>query len=47
MLIETANSFFAGEEAQIRYCPITEKEIVSYYKEDATIWRLYAGISKI
>jgi hypothetical protein len=47
MLIETANSFFAGEEAQSGIAPVTEKEIVSYYKEDATIWRLYLAFRKI
>ena len=47
MLIETANSFFAGEQAQFGITPITEKEIVSYYKEDATIWRVYLAFRKI
>ena len=26
---------------------ITEKEIVSYYREDATIWRVYLAFRKI
>lgn len=47
MLIKTANGFFAGEEAQSGIAPITEKEIVSYYKEDATIWRVYLAFRKI
>ena len=47
MLIETANSFFAREEAQSGIAPLTEKEIVSYYKEDATIWRVYLAFRKI
>ncbi|PKN71269.1 MAG: hypothetical protein CVU54_02270 [Deltaproteobacteria bacterium HGW-Deltaproteobacteria-12] len=47
MLIETANGFFAGEEAQSGIAPITEKEIVSYYREDATIWRVYLAFRKI
>jgi len=47
MLIETANSFFASEEAQSGIAPLTEKEIVSYYKEDATIWRVYLAFRKI
>jgi hypothetical protein len=47
MLIETANSFFAGEQAQSVIAPLTEKEIVSYYKEDATIWRVYLAFRKI
>lgn len=47
MLIETANSFFTGEKAQSDIAPLTEKEIVSYYKEDATIWRVYLAFRKI
>jgi hypothetical protein len=47
MLIETANRFFAGEEAQSGIAPVTEKEIVSYYREDATIWRVYLAFRKI
>ena len=47
MLIETANRFFTGEEAQSGIAPITEKEVVSYYKEDATIWRVYLAFRKI
>ena len=47
MLIETANSFFAREEAKSGIAPLTEKEIVSYYKEDATIWRVYLAFLKI
>jgi hypothetical protein len=47
MLIETANIFFAREEAQSGIAPLTQKEIVSYYKEDATIWRVYLAFRKI
>jgi hypothetical protein len=47
MLIETANRFNACEEAQSGIAPLTEKEIVSYYKEDATIWRVYLAFRKI
>jgi len=47
ILIKTANSFFADEGAQFGITPLTEKEIVSYYKEDATIWRLYLAVRKI
>ena len=47
MLIETANHFFAREDTQFGISPITEKEIVSYYKEDATIWRVYLAFRKI
>jgi hypothetical protein len=47
MLIETTNRFFAGEEAQSVIAPVTQKEIVSYYREDATIWRVYLAFRKI
>jgi hypothetical protein len=47
MLIETANRFFAGDQAQSGIAPLTEKEIVSYYREDATIWRVYLTFRKI
>ena len=47
MLIATANSFFAGDGVQFSIVPITEKEIVAYYKEDAIIWRLYLAFRKI
>jgi len=47
MLIETANRFFAGEEAQSGIARVTQKEIVSYYREDATIWRVYLAFRKI
>lgn len=47
MLIAAANSFFAGEGAQFGIAPLTEKEIISYYREDATIWRVYLAFRKI
>ena len=47
MLIDTANHFFAAKEAQSGIVPITQKEIVSYYKEDATIWRVYLAFRKV
>jgi len=47
MLIEAANRFFTAEEGQSGIAPLTEKEIVSYYKEDATIWRVYLAFRKI
>jgi hypothetical protein len=47
MLIETANNFFAGEGAPFGIVPITEKQIVSYYREDATIWRVYLAFRKL
>jgi len=47
MLMDTANRFFAAQEAQSGMAPITQKEIVSYYREDATIWRVYLAFRKI
>jgi len=47
LLIATANNFFAGEGAQFGIAPITEEQIVSYYKEDAMIWRVYLAFRKI
>jgi hypothetical protein len=47
MLIETANNFFTGECVQFGIAPLTAKEIVSYYKEDAMIWRLYLAFRKM
>jgi hypothetical protein len=45
-LVETANSFFTGEAADLGVAPLTEKEIRSYYREDALIWRLYLGMRR-
>lgn len=47
MLIATANSFFAGEGAPFGIATLTEKEIISYYREDATIWRAYMALRKL
>lgn len=46
-LIETANDFFAGEAADLEVEPITEKEVRSYYREDALIWTLYLNMRRI
>lgn len=45
--IAVANEFFAGEAANFQVKPIIEKEVRSYYQEDATIWRLYLGMRKV
>ncbi len=47
MLVAAANGFFAGGNAQSGIAPITEKEIAAYYREDATIWRVYLAFRKI
>jgi Family of unknown function (DUF6206) len=46
-LIDTANRFFTGEAAALGVEPITEKEVRSYYREDALIWRLYLNMRKV
>ncbi len=47
MLIATANEFFATELAEFSLKPITLKEVRSYYREDAFIWRLYLGLRRL
>ena len=47
LLIETANSFFTRELAEFQLKPITIKEVRSYYREDAFIWRLYLALRKL
>lgn len=46
-LISEANRFFAREASDMRVSPITYKEVKSYYREDAMIWRLYLGMRKL
>ena len=46
-LIEEANDFFSKEAAGLEVAPLTEKEVRSYYREDALIWRLYLGMRKV
>lgn len=47
MLIDAANGLFAGEAEKFNIAPLTEKEISSYYKEDAMIWRVYLAFRKM
>ncbi|HHO75865.1 MAG TPA: hypothetical protein ENN05_05495 [Deltaproteobacteria bacterium] len=46
LAIDTANSFFETELAELCLKPITLKEVTSYYREDAFIWRLYLALRK-
>jgi len=46
-LIKAANDFFAAEGKKFNISPITEQEIIDYYKEDAMIWRAYLALRKI
>lgn len=46
-LIRVANDFFSTEAADLAIPKITEKEVISYYREDAMIWRLYLSMRKL
>jgi hypothetical protein len=46
-LVATANDFFDRAVPSFGIEPLTEKEIKSYYREDAVIWRLYLSMRKI
>jgi hypothetical protein len=45
-LVQAANEFFAAEGASLGVKPLTEKEIKSYYKEDAMIWVLFLAFRR-
>jgi hypothetical protein len=45
--IDTVNSFFAGEAAELGIKPLTGEEIRSYYREDALIWTLYLSMRRL
>lgn len=45
--VATVNDFFTGEAADLNIQPITEKEVRSYYQEDAFIWWLYLAMRKL
>jgi hypothetical protein len=46
-LIMVANDFFTGEAADLSVALIEEKEVRSYYREDALIWSLYLSMRKL
>jgi hypothetical protein len=46
-LVELVNEFCACEVAHLGVQPITEKEVRSYYREDALIWSLYLSMRKV
>jgi hypothetical protein len=46
-LIDRANSFFEEEAPELDVAPITEKEVRSYYREDAFIWSLYLSLRRL
>ncbi len=46
-LIERTNRFFEDEACELDTVPITQKEVHSYYREDAMIWSLYLNLRKL
>jgi len=46
-LVVLVNDFFVDEVAWLDIKPIEEKEIFSYYKEDALIWSLYLSMRRV
>ncbi len=46
-LIEAVNQFLEKDFAESKIDPITEKEVKSYYREDALIWRIYLAFRKV
>jgi hypothetical protein len=46
-LVEGVNAFFSAEFPDPDRQPITTEEVQGYYREDATIWRLYLGFRKL
>jgi hypothetical protein len=45
-LVDEANDFFSTETPSLDIEPLAEREIKSYYREDAVIWRLYLWMRK-
>lgn len=45
--VSQANAFFAEQAAVLACRPLTQKEIRSYYKEDALIWRLFLSFRRM
>ncbi len=46
-LISEANRFFACRATGFGASPVTCREVRSYYREDAMIWRLYQGLRRL
>lgn len=46
-LIERTNRFFEEEARELDTAPIIQKEVLSYYREDALIWSLYLNLRKL
>jgi len=46
-LVDLANEFFAEEVPHLGLEPVSEKEVASYYREDALIWSLYLAMRRL
>ncbi len=46
-LVQLANDFLVRQAADLAVAPISEKEVASYYRQDAMIWRLYQGARRL
>jgi len=46
-LVDTVNKFFATEAKELGMAPVTQKEVRSYYRQDAMIWRIYLALRKL
>lgn len=46
-VIGVVNDFFTYEASGLDVEPVTEKEVRSYYREDALIWSLYLSMRRL
>jgi hypothetical protein len=46
-LVDVANCFFADDAVDLDLEPIDEKQVRSYYREDALIWTLYLSMRRL
>lgn len=46
-LVRVTNEFFVGEAAELGIRPVEEKEVQSYYREDAFIWSFYLSARRL
>jgi len=46
-VLDVVDDFFGGEAASLDIQPIEQKEVESYYREDALIWTLYLSFRRI
>ena len=45
-VLDVVNDFFRNEAADLQIQPVAQKEIESYYREDALIWTLYLSFRR-